>query len=117
VLPADSIKKETVNPVGITKTNCTQSATEDDFFKLRKKMAAESNDDNMINEAEKIFKGKCFSTQQIKNLGALFLTDQGKYKFFDAAYLYVNDPENFNSLQSELKEEYFINRFKAMLRN
>ena len=69
----------------------------------------------MIAEAKKVFKTKCFSTLQIKNLSALFLTDESKYKFFDAAYQYVSDLENFSTLQSELKDEYFINRFKAMI--
>ena len=79
-------------------------------------MAGESKNDDMMAEAAKAFKTKCFSTLQIKNLSSLFLTDEFKYKFFDAAYLYVSDSENFSTLQSELKEEYFINRFKAMLR-
>ena len=51
----------------------------------------------------------------IKNLSTLFLNDDGKYKFFDAAYTHVSDPENFSSLAAELKDEYYINRFKAML--
>jgi hypothetical protein len=84
---------------------------------LRKTMAATETDDDMLDEARKYFKTKCFTTVQIKNLGALFLSDAGKYKFFDQAYSYVSDTENFASLQSELKEEYYINRFKAMLRN
>ena len=79
-------------------------------------MAGENNDNNMVSEAGKVFKTKCFSTAQIKNLSTLFLTDEFKYKFFDAAYQHVSDSENFASLQSELKEEYYINRFKAMLR-
>ena len=95
--------------------NCSQVALEDDFFKLRKKMASESSDDNMINEAKKGFKIKCYNTEQIKNLSTLFLTEEGKYKFFDAAYSYVSDMPNFSSLQSELKSEYFLNRFKAMI--
>ena len=53
---------------------------------------------------------------QIKNLSTLFLNDSGKYRFFDLAYGYVSDAEKFSSLQAELKEEYYINRFKAMLR-
>jgi len=91
-------------------------AVEDDFFKLRKKMAGQNNDDAMIAEAKKAFKIKCFSTTQVRNLSALFLTDESKYKFFDAAYQYVSDLENFSTLQSALKDEYFINRFKAMIR-
>ena len=79
-------------------------------------MAAKNDDDEMIDEAKKYFKTKCFTSLQIKNLSVLFLNDAGKYKFFDLAYSYVSDPDNFGSLQSELKDEYYINRFKAMIR-
>ena len=112
---ADSINKETIATT-IKNNNCKVVATEDDFYKLRKKMAAANNDDAMITEAKKTFKTKCFSTIQIRNLSALFLTDESKYQFFDAAYQYVSDLENFSTLQSTLKEEYYINRFKAMIR-
>lgn len=123
VKPVDSVqnlesirKSVESNPVLYKKNSCKSIATEDDFFKLRKKMAGESSDDNMIDEARKVFRVKCFTTQQVRNLSLLFLEDEGKYKFFDVAYEYVSDTENFASLQSELKGDYFINRFKAMLR-
>ncbi len=96
---------------------CAGVAEEADFFKLRKTMAAAEGDDDMIMEARKYFKTKCFMVAQIKNLASLFLSDEGKYRFFDLAYGYAADPVNFASLQTELKEEYYINRFKAMLRN
>ena len=115
--PVDSIAvdKETTQKAAVKSNNCKSVAVEDDFFKLRKKMAGENNDDDMIAEAKKTFKTKCFSTTQVRNLSALFLTDESKYKFFDAAYQYVSDLENFSTLQTALKDEYFINRFKAMI--
>ncbi|TMI61242.1 MAG: DUF4476 domain-containing protein [Bacteroidetes bacterium] len=102
--------------VAIKKNSCPSLANENDFFKLRKTMAGEADDAGMLSEAAKVFKKKCFTTEQIKNLSTLFLKDDGKYKFFDAAYLYVSDLENFPALQNELKDEYYLNRFKAMLR-
>ena len=99
------------------KNNCVVTANDKDFFDLRKIMAALNGNEEMIDAAKKYFKGVCFSTAQIKNLSTLFLDDAGKYSFFDAAYNYVSDVENFASLQSELKDSYYINRFKAMLRN
>lgn len=100
----------------VKKNNCQLIGDETDFFKLRRKMASEVKDDDMILEAKKIFKTKCFTTSQIKNISTLFLNDNGKYNFFDVSYQHVSDIENFNSLISELKDEYFQNRFKAMLR-
>lgn len=113
--PVDSVSQETAAITVIKSNKCKVVANEDDFYKLRKKMAGEKNDDDMITEARKTFKTKCFSTVQIRNLSTLFLTDESKYKFFDAAYQYVSDLENFTTLQSTLKEEYYINRFKAMI--
>ena len=99
------------------KNKCSVTADETDFLDLRKNMASAMNNDGMIEEAKKYFKLKCFSTMQIRNLGFLFLNEEGKYRFFDNAYSAVSDIEKFGTLQSELKEEYYINRFKAMLRN
>ena len=92
-------------------------ADNNDFLKLRRKMAARTNDDGMIEEARKYFKSKCFTTDQIKNLSSMFLSTAGKYHFFEAAHEYVVDKESFSSLQTELKDEYYSNRFKAMVQN
>jgi hypothetical protein len=99
----------TINP------SCKGIATNDDFVKLRRRMTAQDGDEEMIDAAKKAFKSKCYTTDQIKNLGSLFLNDQSRYAFFDAAYAYVFDPGNFASLESQLIEDYYKKRFKAML--
>jgi len=96
---------------------CQVVANNDDFLKLRRKMAARTNDDGMLDEAKKYFRSKCFATEQIKNLSTMFLSSAGKFNFFSAAYNYTTDVENFSSLQSELKDEYYVNRFKEMVSN
>ncbi len=78
-------------------------------------MAAELNDGDMINTALKKFRSTCFTTEQVKNLGGLFLNEEGRYRLFVAAYPFVSDLAAFNSLEAELKEEYYIIRFRAML--
>lgn len=115
----DSIPVVTAQPVQAEKkelTECTEVAGEQDFFTLRKKMAAAEGDEDMISEARKYFKQKCFTVLQLKNLSALFLNDEARYNFFDAAYKYCADKPGFAALETELKDPYFINRFKAMLR-
>ena len=97
------------------KNSCRDIATDADFYKLRKKMAAGKSDGDMLTEAKRSFKAKCYTTRQVKNLGTLFLGDGGKYNFFEAAVLHITDPDNFVTLQSELKDDYFINRFKSLL--
>ena len=99
----------------IIKSDCKAVASNNDFFKLRKNMASEDTDEGMVAQAKKFFKSKCFTTEQIKNLSALFLTSAGKYQFFDAAYFHVSDQQNFISLQSEIKDDYYLKRFKALV--
>lgn len=113
----DEKPKETVPRPMIANSDCKNFATDDDFLKLRKKMAAENSDDEMLAAAKKVLKTKCFTTDQIKNLSVLFLTDEGKYKFFDLSYPFVSDSYNFSSLQVQLKEAYYIERFKVMIRH
>jgi Domain of unknown function (DUF4476) len=108
---------KTEKPVLTFNSDCKANATEEDFFKTRKKMVAEDTDDAMVDAAKKQFKQKCYSVEQIKNLSLLFLNDAGKYKFFDAAYPYTSDTQNFASLEALLKDEYYIKRFKSMIRN
>ncbi|MFM2358731.1 MAG: hypothetical protein RLY16_724 [Bacteroidota bacterium] len=97
-------------------SNCTDAATEEDYLRLRKKLAGETDEDKMLAMSKKVFKSKCFTTEQIKNLAVLFINDQGKYAFFDAAYPFVSDTFNFHHLQSLLSDDYYISRFKAMIR-
>ena len=98
-------------------SDCKANASEEDFLKLRKKMAAETSDDEMIIVAKKAFKSKCYSTEQVSNLSALFLKDEGRYNFFDAAYPRVSDTQNFGRLVTKLTDEYYISRFNAMIRH
>lgn len=97
-------------------SNCKAEASTDDFLALRKKMADSQQDQEMISEAKKEFKRKCFTTEEIKNLSVLFLTDEGKYNFFEAAYPYVSDG-NFNSLQDQLTDNYYISRFRILVKH
>jgi hypothetical protein len=99
------------------KSHCASVATDDDFFKLRRDMTAKGNDEEMIAEAKKYFKTKCYRTEQIKYLTALFLTEESKYQFFDAAYMHVSDQGKFKFLQTELKDNNYINRFRALVAN
>ncbi len=107
---------ETKN-VNARNSNCNAQANEDDFLKLRKTMAAAFDNDAMISQAKKVFKSMCFSTEQVKNLAYLFLTDETRYHFFDTAYPYVSDRSEFPTLAIMLSDTYYVNRFKAMLLN
>lgn len=96
-------------------SKCEKTATQNEFLKLRKQMAAEENEKNMIKAANKQFINTCFTTEQIRNLGVLFITEEEKYKFYVNAFPYVADILNFSSLEDQLSDNYYKSRFKAML--
>ena len=98
-------------------SDCKAFADNMDFLRLRKKMASEDNKESMIKVANKSFKSKCFSTAQIKDLSYLFLTEEGKYMFFDAAYAHTSDSDQYSSLEPQLKDPYYRSRFEAMIRH
>ncbi len=119
-IPVSKEKEEIMERKDTPITNsgkCPGVANESDFFQVRKKMAAAETNEEMMIQAKLYFAQKCFTTEQIKNLSTLFLTDEEKYRFLDIAYTHVLDAENYKSLETELKDEYYITRFKAMLRN
>lgn len=101
--------EETANTGG-----CKAVAGENDFLNLRRTMASKDNDDKMITEARRAFKSKCYSTAQLKYISSMFLSNAGKYNFFEAARGHVSDPENFSSLQTELKDNYYIDKFNSL---
>ena len=80
-------------------------------------MTAEKDEDGMVKAATRMFKQKCYSTEQVKNLSVLFLKDEGKYKLFDAAYPHIHDTQSFKQFESQLTDTYIITRFRAMIRN
>jgi branched-subunit amino acid transport protein AzlD len=102
--------------VVVSNSDCREIASDYDVDKLRVRMLGEKDADGQITEARKLFKVKCFTTKQIQSLSTLFRTDEGKYKLLDAAYPFVSDTNNFKELVTLLSEEYYINRFKAMVR-
>jgi hypothetical protein len=113
----DSMQHQNISKSQMINSDCKNLATNEDFLKLRKKMAAAENPDDMIAVSKKFLKTKCFTTEQLKNLSVLFLSDAGKYSFFDAAYPFVSDSQNYTQLESQLTETYYINRFKVMVKH
>ena len=55
--PASSNQKSSVLMIN---SDCIANASNDDFLKLRKKMAGAKTDDSMLEIAKKGFKSKCF---------------------------------------------------------
>lgn len=103
------------NTAAITNSKCKNIATDEDFIRLRRKMAMQASDEKMINEAKKLYRSKCLTTSQIKKLSTLFLSDEGRYNFISASYNSASDASEYSTLQSEFIDPAFVNRFKVML--
>lgn len=107
-------RSNTNNPV--MNRVCNNVADGDEFLGLLKKMNKSKSDNEMLYHAHLLFLKRCFTTKQIERLSLLFKNDLGKYNLFDDAYHFIIDPENFSSLQIQLTDDYYIKRFKAMIR-
>ncbi len=102
--------------ITITNANCKKTASQNEYLKLRKQMAGEVNEKNMVKAANKQFLNICYSTEQVKNLSVLFVNEEEKYKFFVAAFPYVSDINNFGILKDQLTDNYYKTRLDAMIR-
>jgi hypothetical protein len=115
---SEPVKKDkAASPAGapVINASCNNIATDRDFLKLRKKLAGKDSEDAMLDEARKEFRGRCYSVEQVRYLSSLFLTSASKYQFFDAAFNYVVDKNNFPALGSEIRDEHYSKRFKALI--
>ena len=115
----DSTKaiKNQAPPLVMVNSDCKEIALDSDIDKLRIKMLLVVSDEDRLALARKLYKQKCLAVRQVKALSELFKSDEGKYKWFDAVYPFVTDAGNFASLAELIKSDYYLNRFKAMIRN
>lgn len=100
----------------LVNTDCKKIADESDFIKLRAKMAGEKSNEEMISVAVKEFRKRCFTSEQVKNLSVLITGDDGKYRFYEIAYPFTYDTNNYPALESQLTDVYFVNKFKTLVR-
>jgi hypothetical protein len=94
---------------------CKRVADEEFFIRLRKKMAGRRTEDQMMEEAVKGFKQTCFTTAQIGQLSGMFMGDEMRYRFFDAAHQYVSDPGQFPSLGKYIQDTTYKKRFEDLM--
>lgn len=116
--PTENNSNNTVvnNAAAGTRQDCDDMLSDDTFSKLKRKMFSQDNDDAMVRYAVKFIGKKCISTDQVKALGSLFSSDDGRYNLYDALYKYVYDYGNYASLSGQILDPYYKKRFAALLR-
>ena len=90
------------------------AATNEDFLKTRLDMAAGINEEDMLKAAKISFKTKSFTTEQVKNLGFLFLTEKGKLRFFEMAKPAISDVSQFSTLGNQFTQPELIAKFSSL---
>jgi hypothetical protein len=94
-------------------SDCHAFATDYDVDKLRVRMLSANKDDDRILVAYKIFKTKCFTSNQVSALCEVFTTDAAKFKFLEAAYPFVSD-DRFPELVNLLSDPVYAGKFRAL---
>ena len=98
------------------KQDCSNMISDDDMSKLKRKMFVQKNDNDMVQYAVKYLNKKCITTDQVKLLGDLFSSDDGRYNLYDGLYKYVYDYGNYPTLANQILDPYYKKRFAALLR-
>jgi len=86
-------------------------------MKLRKRIMGADSDDDKLKVTKKYLKAKCFMVEQIRDLSVLFSKDDARFSFFEMAFPFVFDSNNFVKLQNQIKDPNYINRFQSMIRH
>lgn len=102
--------------VKMINSDCGKTMDDATFRKVLRKFIGGKDEDEMIAAFRRYTKGYCLETSQIKTLTQLLESDAGRYRLLDQAYPKVYDSEDYISLESLLKDNYYKGRFKAMLR-
>ncbi|HEV2354968.1 MAG TPA: hypothetical protein VGR89_12035 [Puia sp.] len=94
-------------------SDCHALATGYDVDKLKARMLGVSAIDSRIRLAHKVFKIKCFSTDQIRALTEVFPTEAGKLEFLEAAYPFDSDAR-FPELSALFADPVYAGKFRAL---
>ena len=124
--PKSDNKSKDVNEASNTKTTatkeifnstCTNMVTDKDMEKIRKKMIAKTSDDEMIAVARKYIDTKCVYTAQIKELGGLLISDNGRFALYRILYPNVYDGQQFPTLKDQLLDKNYKAQFDSLIQN
>lgn len=114
--PAPAANTNTSSGTNSVKENCSSMVSDNDMDKIKRKMFTQRSDNDMVQTALRYVNNKCITTEQVKTLGNLFSSDDGRYNLYDALYKYAYDYGNYASLENQMIDPYYKKRFEVMLR-
>jgi hypothetical protein len=104
-----------VNKMDAKRPGCKTMLEDSELEKVKRKVVSQQSIDAMVAVIKKAIYQKCITTQQVKTLSGLFLSDEGRYTLFDAVYEQVYDYGLYPSLEKQIIDPYFKKRFQAMI--
>jgi hypothetical protein len=117
----DSIgaKKATVDSAAVApkvqREPCVDVLGREEVEGLISKTTSIADGDEIIALYKKAFKDKCVSTSNLKKICNAMASDVTRYRVLDAAYPHCLDFYAFPDLESLLKDEYYITKFKTLV--
>lgn len=87
-----------------------------DVRELQRKMAKATSFEEQIALAVKTFNERCFTTKQVKELGAIFWEEQNRLTFYSRLRKYVADPSLYGELEQGFLQEASKKAFRDMLK-
>ncbi len=108
--------EEKKSELKMVNSDCGKVLETDAFRKLLRTMNSRKTDEDMVDAFRKGTRNTCVSTEQVRALAQLISSDENRYQLMDAAYSRTYDSDNFSKLADLLTENYYKNRFKAMLK-
>lgn len=103
------------DPARPDRTDCQAKVSVSELGQLRRRMEGIPDEDAKVAAALREFRLRCFTTEQVRSLLVVFFREEGRFKLLDAAYPRIFDPQDFLSLESVLKDPYFIHRFRKLV--
>jgi len=87
-----------------------------DVRELQRKIAKASSLEEQIEVAVKAFNERCYTTKQVKELGAIFWEEQNRLTFYTRLRNYVADPSLYGELEQSFLQEASKKAFRDMLK-
>lgn len=117
----DTIKTNITKPQPIDSTpvvanSCLNAISEREVGDFSAKIQETLMLKHKLKLAATVVKEKCFTVNQVKRLGVLFLNETGKLYFYKLAINAVIDTQNFHTLEKEFKDAKLLEEFKALLK-
>jgi hypothetical protein len=96
--------------------NCSLPvATDKEIKNIQRKLLGYVDGSEQLKFAEKIYKSKCFTTNQTMQISWFLLNEEIRLVFFEKVMTYISDQENIKLLESGFIKDVNIQAFKTLL--